>query len=177
MKLNNKFLIPFTGLKIGKHQFDFKIEGDFFTSFECDEFEDAAITVEVILDKKSTFLEFEFAFKGTVRVACDLTTEVFDLPIKGKNKLLVKFGDAYSDEDVELIIIPHTAHEIDVAQFVYESVLLSIPTKRVHPGIKDGTLKSDILEKLNELKPKVIKEQKEEGNPMWDKLRTLLTDK
>jgi uncharacterized metal-binding protein YceD (DUF177 family) len=60
-------------------------------------------------------------------------------------------------------------------------IVLSIPLRRVHPGIKDGSLKSDVLDKLNELKVKEKKEnkiQKEENiDPRWDKLKQLLTDK
>jgi uncharacterized metal-binding protein YceD (DUF177 family) len=60
-------------------------------------------------------------------------------------------------------------------------IVLSIPLRRVHPGIKDGTLKSDVLDKLNELKvkeKKTDKTQKEENiDPRWDKLKQLLTDK
>jgi uncharacterized metal-binding protein YceD (DUF177 family) len=60
-------------------------------------------------------------------------------------------------------------------------IVLSIPLRRVHPGIKDGSLKSDVLDKLNELKvkeKKTDKIQKEENiDPRWDKLKQLLTDK
>ena len=49
----------------------------------------------------------------------------------------------------------------------------------IHPGIKDGSLKSEILEKLEELSPKTLdeKENSEEIDPRWDKLKKLLTDK
>jgi uncharacterized metal-binding protein YceD (DUF177 family) len=55
---------------------------------------------------------------------------------------------------------------------------LSVPTKRVHPGVKDGSLKSDILKKLEELSPKAEKEKKEEEiDPRWNILKKLITDK
>ncbi len=177
MKLKNEYLIPFTGLKIGKHQFNYVIKGDFLKSFDYDDFNDTAIVLTVELDKKNTFMEFNFVFEGTVNVACDLTTENFDLPISGTNKLVVKFGNEYNDEDVELVVIPHSSHEMDISQFIYEFILLSIPSKRIHPGVKDGTLTSDILFKLEELKPKSLQEENENENPMWDKLKKLLTDK
>lgn len=177
MKLNNEYLIPFTGLKLGKHQFTFKINNDFFKSFDYEEFNDALISLEVTLDKKSTFMELTFSFGGYVNVPCDLTMEFFNLPIKSESKLVVKFGDEFNDEDEELLILPHSAHEIDISQYVYEIILLSVPTKRVHPGIKDGTLKSDVLDKLKELTPKKEKKTEENSDPTWDKLKKLLTDK
>ncbi len=180
MKVTNEFLIPFIGLKLGKHQFDYQINKTFFDRFEYHEFENCDIKVEVVLDKKSTMLELSFKHKGTVNVPCDLTSELFDLPIKGKIKVVVQFGDEFNDENEELLILPHGEHQIDIAQYIYEMIALSVPFKRVHPGVKDGTLQNETLEKLNAL---TIKEQKKESikeeniDPRWDKLKQLLTDK
>ena len=51
-----------------------------------------------------------------------------------------------------------------------------MPIKRLHPGVEDGTLDSEILKKLEELSPKV-KENKEDIDPRWNTLKKLLTDK
>jgi hypothetical protein len=58
-------------------------------------------------------------------------------------------------------------------------IVLSIPQKRVHPGVKEGTLQTEAFKKLNELQVKDIEEVKkeEEIDPRWDKLKQLLTDK
>jgi len=56
-------------------------------------------------------------------------------------------------------------------------IILSVPAKRIHPGIKDGTLNSEVIEKLKELAPKEAKKDKEETDPRWDTLKKLLTDK
>jgi uncharacterized metal-binding protein YceD (DUF177 family) len=50
---------------------------------------------------------------------------------------------------------------------------LAIPQKRVHPGIEDGTLKSEILDKLKELQPQQ-ESPSEDVDPRWDKLKDLL---
>jgi uncharacterized metal-binding protein YceD (DUF177 family) len=52
-------------------------------------------------------------------------------------------------------------------------VVLSLPQKRVHPGIEDGTLKSEIVEKLKALEPKE-KHLKGSEDPRWNKLKDLL---
>jgi uncharacterized metal-binding protein YceD (DUF177 family) len=177
MKQSKEFLIPFVGLKLGKHQFEYQINKSFFDIFDFDEYNDAAVVVQVVLEKKTTMLELVFKHKGTVNVPCDLTGENFDLPIKGKIKLVVQFGDAFNNDNEELLVLPHGEYQIDVAQYIYEMIVLSVPQKRVHPGIKDGTLQSEALEKLNELKIKkkeVDKEIKEESiDPRWDKLKQL----
>jgi uncharacterized metal-binding protein YceD (DUF177 family) len=125
-------------------------------------------------------LEVSFAHKGTINVPCDLTGEQFDLAIKGKINLVVQFGDEFNNDNEELLILPHGEHQIDLAQYIYEMIVLSIPQKRVHPGVKEGTLQTEALRKLNELQVKdaeeVIKKE-EEIDPRWDKLKQLLTDK
>jgi uncharacterized metal-binding protein YceD (DUF177 family) len=174
MKSTNEFLIPFIGLKLGKHQFEFQINKKFFEQFSYDEFENCTVIANVVLEKKATMLEINFKHKGTVNVPCDLTGEYFDLPIKGKLKLVVQFGDMFNNDNEELLILPHGEHQLDLSQYIYEMIALSVPLKRVHPGIKDGTLQSEALEKLKKVQ---VKEIKEEIDPRWDKLKQLLTDK
>ena len=178
--MNNlkEYLIPFVGLKTGKHQFDYQIDNTFFKNFDYDEFNDVSVKVDIVLEKKSTMLELDFKHKGTVNVPCDVSGEEFDLPIKGKLKLLVKFGDAFNDENEELLILPHGEFQVNVAQYIYESIILSVPLRRVHPGIKDGSL-TDVIEKLESLSPKENKEEQQNNDidPRWENLKKLLTDK
>ncbi|AOZ99320.1 YceD family protein [Flavobacterium commune] len=180
MNRTKEFLIPFVGLKLGKHHFEYQISNAFFENFEYDEFQNSDIKVAVVLEKKSNMLELNFKHKGTVNVPCDLTGEDFDLPIKGKMKLIVRFGEVFNNDNEELLILPFGEFEIDIAQYIYEMIALSVPLKRVHPGVKDGSLKTEALEKLNKLQVKEVdeKENKEENiDPRWDKLKQLLTDK
>mgnify|MGYP000990891882 FL=1 len=179
--MNNlkEYLIPFVGLKIGKHQFDYQIDNTFFKNFDYDEFNDVSVKVDIVLEKKSTMLELDFKHKGTVNVPCDVSGEEFDLPIKGKLKLLVKFGDAFNDENEELLILPHGEFQVNVAQYIYESIVLSVPLRRIHPGVKDGSL-SDVNKKLASLSPKENKKEEQQNNdidPRWENLKKLLTDK
>ena len=73
--MNNlkEYLIPFIGLKIGKHQFDYQLDNTFFAHFDYDEFNEASIKVSVVLEKKSTMLSLEIKHKGTVNVPCDVS--------------------------------------------------------------------------------------------------------
>lgn len=180
MKELKDFTIPFIGLKLGKHPFHFEITNTFFEHFEYEEFNDTNIKLDVLLDKKTTLLEFTLTFSGIVNVQCDVTNEPFNQDISGSYHFVVKFGDEYNDENEDLLIIPHGSYEVNIQQYVYESIVLSLPSRFIHPGIEDGTLESDILDKLEELSPKQLKETVEEGDevdPRWDKLKKLLTDK
>ncbi len=183
MNKTKEFLIPFIGLKPGKHQFEYQISNAFFEIFDYHEFNNSNIKVNVVLEKKSTMLELVFKHKGTVNVPCDMTNEEFDLSIKGNMKLIVRFGDAFNNDNEELLILPHGEFQVDISQYIYEMIVLSVPLRRIHPGVKDGSLKTEALTKLKELTLKEQKvekkeEQKEENiDPRWDKLKQLLTDK
>lgn len=183
MNKRKEFLIPFAGLKLGKHHFEYQISNAFFEIFDYHEFNNSNIKANVVLEKKSTMLELAFKHKGTVNVACDMTNEEFDLPIKGNMKLIVRFGEAFNNDNEELLILPHGEFQIDIAQYIYEMIVLSIPLRRIHPGVKDGSLNTEALKKLKELTIKELKkehkkEEKEENiDPRWDKLKQLLTDK
>jgi len=50
MKLKEYF-IPFSGLKLGKHEFVYEIDNAFFESFEYQEFNGASIHVTAILER------------------------------------------------------------------------------------------------------------------------------
>lgn len=181
MKELKEFTIPFVGLKLGEHRFDYKISKSFFEYFEYEDFNDVNINLDVLLTKKNTMLEFTLSFEGIVNVNCDITNEPYNQDISGSFHFVVNFGDEFNDENEELIILPHGSYEICIQQYIYESIVLAIPTKRIHPGIEDGTLKSEILNKLEELSPNHdeinTSEEDEQTDPRWDKLKKLLTDK
>lgn len=177
MVKQKEFNIPFSGLSQGKHEFEFDINNKFFESFGYNEFNSADIKVYATLNKMTTMLELSLRSKGTVNVNCDLTDEPYDQAISGALELVIKFGEEYNDENDEILIIPHGEFQVNIAQYIYEMLVLSVPSKRIHPGVEDGTLQSDALERLEELQPKVEQESKEDIDPRWDKLKKLLTDK
>ena len=179
MKPLKEFNIQFIGLKLGEHHFEYDIDNTFFKEFEFEEFNDANLKIKVLLNKKDTLLELHFEVSGTINVNCDITNEPYNQKINNEFDLVVKFGDEYNDENEDILIIPHGEYEINVAQYIYEFIVLSVPTKLVHPGIADGTLDSDILKKLEELSPKDLNENNdnEEIDPRWNTLKKLLTDK
>ena len=183
MNKTKDYLIQFIGLKLGKHHFEYQISNAFFEIFDYHEFINSNIKVNVVLEKKSTLIEVAFKHNGTVNVPCDMTNEEFNLPVKGNMKLIVRFGDAFNNDNEELLILPHGEFQIDIAQYIYEMIVLSVPLRRIHPGIKDGSLNTEALKKLKELSIKEIKKEnkkelsEENIDPRWDKLKQLLTDK
>ena len=179
MKPLKAFDIQFVGLKLGKHNYKFEIDYKFFEYFEYDDFNNVNVIVDINLVKKSTFLELNFQANGLVNVNFDLTNENYDEKLCACFDLVVNFGNEYNDENDEILILPHGEYEINVAHYIYELIALSLPLKRVHPGVEDGTLGSDILKKLEDLSPKCIDNNTptEDTDPRWEKLKKLITDK
>ena len=179
MKALKAYTIPFIGLKIGEHHFDYQIDKTFFQNFEYDEFNAVDIKIDLKFEKKTTLLELYFSAEGLVNVNCDITNEPYNQAIDDQLKLVVKFGNEYNDDNEDILIVPHGDFEINIAQYIYELIVLAVPAKRVHPGVEDGTLQSDILSKLEELSPKADNETKssEDIDPRWNNLKKLLTDK
>jgi len=184
MKDLKNFDISFIGLKDGVHQFDYNITKEFFDFFNYEEFYNSNINVSLSFLKKPTLFELSFEFSGSLEVACDITNELFQQPIETNIFLIVKFGDEFNNENDELLIIPHSDYKLNIAQYIYEAIVLAVPIKKVHPGVENGTLKSDILDKLDELK---IKDNNIEENhldvdsenidPRWNKLKSILIEK
>ena len=171
-----QFNIPFVGLKEKSHLFEYQIDKTFFEAFNFDEYFNATIKVEVTLNKKSTMLQLTFDAKGTVNVTCDVSGELFDQEIEATLPLIVKFGEEFNDDNEEILILPYSEFQVNVAQYIYEMIVLSVPTKRVHPNVLDGTMESEALKKLDTLK---VTEEKttENVDPRWDKLKSLITEK
>ena len=133
-------------------------------------FNDVAVNIDIELTKKSTLLELDFVI--TVGLTSIVTWQMSPLTIKVKYKasLVVKFGQDYNDEDDEILVLPHGEHKLYVDQYIFELIVLSLPPKRIHPGVEDGTLKSEILDILEDLKPK---ENSNFADPRWEQLKSL----
>ena len=179
MKDLKEFNIPFIGLKEGSHLFEYQIDNTFFEAFQFEDFNEANLKADVDFVKKNTLMEFSFTINGTVNVPCDTTNEPYDQEVDGNMKLIVKFGPEFNDEHDEILILPHEAYQINIAQYLYEFIVLSVPTKRLHPDVLNGSMESEALKRLEELRIKENKTVEKEisTDPRWDKLKDLLTDK
>jgi uncharacterized protein len=172
VKSNRQFVILFKGLSAGKHDFVFDVDDRFFDDFEGSEITKGNLKVFVELLKSVNFLELNFKLEGSVVVTCDRCLDEFDLPIKYITKLYVKFGENTEDQNDEIIMLSYSESEIDVKQFIYEYVHLSLPYKRVHPNNKKGrsTCNAEMLKKLGEYS---VRDHTDTSTP-WDSLKNLM---
>ena len=194
MRKEKEFDIAFSGLKIGTHEFEFQIANDFFDLFEYDEFNSVNVDVKATLIKKETLMELYLSQTGTVNIPCDVTGENFDLPIENNWQIIIKFGEEYNDDNEELLIIPYSEYQVNIAQYIYEMIALSVPVKRVHPSIaadyEVDDFDEDDFDFLQEYNEDDFADEDEDDptddsnqnknkeiDPRWDELKKLLTAK
>ena len=171
MSISNKFILKFAGLKDGKHKFEYEADNSFFKAYDYREFNDANINFNIDFIKKPTVLELQIIGDGVVNINCTLSNEPFDYNLKTRFKLIVKFGEYYDDTNDELLVLPQGSHSINLDQFLYEMVVLSMPIRNVHPGVEDGSIKSDVINRLKDFD--INNEKSSNFDPRWDKLKQL----
>lgn len=164
MKKQKDFLIPFKGLSTGLHPYSFKIDKSFFESFEYFETETGNINVELALLKEPALLDLHFKLNGIVNLVCDRCLGNFSKTISGEFRLIVKFGDVYSEESAEVVVLPNTESSIDTKQFIFEYINLLLPIKRVHENTDDCD--PSMLKKLQN-------NSEQSNDPRWDILKNI----
>lgn len=171
--------IGFSGLKLGEHRFEYELDSEFFEKFDYQGFEKASFQAELLFIKKERSLELHFELSGKAYVPCDISAEYFWLPLSNQAQVQVKFGEAYDDTDEALLILPAGEVKLNVAQYLYELAVLSVPLKVVHPEVAAGKKGVEARKKLEELSPENEDQSKKEKNeeeidPRWNKLKDLL---
>lgn len=133
MEVTKRYSIAYKGLKNGMHDFHFEVDGALFEAFDSTEIKGGACEVEVALQRAETMLTLDVAITGGVVVECDRCLEDCEVPIDFDGQLLVKFSNELQDYDGEVMWITPSTGEVELAQYIYESIVLSLPYQRVHP--------------------------------------------
>ncbi len=69
--MSGLYTIPVSGLKEGRHCFDFEIDKEFFDQFEESEVKEGTLIAIVEADKRSSHIDLSIRIDGTVRISCD----------------------------------------------------------------------------------------------------------
>jgi uncharacterized metal-binding protein YceD (DUF177 family) len=122
----------------------------FFALFKGSEIEHGKLFSEVILEKQVALLQLDVKIIGSVKVECDRCLDEFDVPVNYKGRLLVKFSKATNEmvPDDEIMILDPAEDEINLSQFLFDSINLNLPIQRVHP---EGLCNKEMIKKLEEL--------------------------
>lgn len=172
MKSLRTYSIPFTGLKLGKHQFEYAVDDAFFDEFDYSLVKKANLQCRVELDKQETMLILDFHISGTVNANCDKCLAQYLQPLNITEQQIAKFSDEVIDEDDEIITLNKNDHEINIAGLIYEYINVAMPFISVCSNEGNTSYcDKEMLEKLNNLSGN--DEQNEQTDPRWDVLRKI----
>ena len=136
------YKIAYKGLKNGSYDFDFKVDNALFEAFEAEEIKGGSCDVRVKLNRSESMLELEVAIEGEVICECDRCLEDCPIAIDYEGDLVVKFSDESDYYDGEVMWISPSEDMLDLTQYIYESIVLSLPYSRVH---EDGECNPEML--------------------------------
>lgn len=162
---------------MGKHQFDFNIDGRFFAEFDYSLVKDGKLTVDLELDKQETMLVLQFVIKGEIFSNCDFCLSDFPTQVAVTERQIVKFFDDVNLEDntEEIIVLGKNVHEVDVSQLIYEYINLAVPLfNRCEDVGETQWCDKVVIEKLRSLSAGVQKEEENnDADPRWEALKNI----
>lgn len=147
MKKLKEYEIGIAKLSNKTHQYEFDMDDSFFALFGGEIILGGNMHADVELEKSETLLTLHFDIKGTVRLTCDRSLEEFDQPVDVQEDLIMKFGPEDKELDDNLWQIQTDTQQINVAQHLYDYIVLSLPMKKLHPRFleEDEDSEDDIL--------------------------------
>ena len=187
------YKVPLKSMAKGTHEFDFKLDKAFFTNMENADVHDADLNVHLTVVYNGEYYDFTFHITGEVVLICDRCLDDLHQPIDATYHVTVRYGEDYNDEADDVLVIPDSDSTLNVAYMVYDTVVLAIPIKHVHPLGKCNRQMSAILKKHRargagddaELENELIDEMdsmdasgssEAASDPRWDALRKIAGD-
>ncbi len=174
MKPLKQFSIPFTGLKLGAHHFDYELDDRFFNAFEYSLIKSGNLKVDLELEKQETMLLLKFKVKGTVNLDCDKCLSEFAYPVNLYERQIVKFAeDELESDDEEIITLSRKDSEIDISEPLYEMINVAVPyIKNCEQADKECD--QEMIERLEQLSiDKQGEENEQTSDPRWEALNKL----
>lgn len=171
------YIVPFSSLSTGYHEFNYEIGKSFFDLFESGEIKCGSVKIALDFEKTDTMLILQFDLNGQVEAECGRCLDKMHADVIGKYRQVIKFSDEITTGlNDEITILPTSTYELDVSEYIYDFIHLSLPLKLVH---ENGLCNSTMTSKLDEYLITEISNQKEKSNetdnfdPRWAALKAL----
>ena len=163
--------IDLKSLKEEETSLEFDLDDTYFEALDDAEVKKGSLHVSVSIRKATGFFELLFHTAGTVIIPCDRCLDDMDLPVETENRLVVKLGSEYSEED-DVIVVPENEGILDMSWLIYEFVALVIPIRHVHAPGKCNAAMTKTLEELSADRSS-DEESAQPTDSRWDKLKNL----
>ena len=163
--------VDLKGLTDEETSLSFDLDDTYFEALDGADVKRGSLHVSVSIRKATGFFELQFHTVGTVVVPCDRCLDDMDQPVETCNRLVVKFGSEYSEED-DIIVVPEDEGILDTSWIIYEFVALVIPIRHVHAPGKCNPAMTKALEELSADRSS-DEESSQAVDPRWEKLKNL----
>lgn len=176
MKSLQEYKIPFTGLKVGKHNFKFEVGDAFFNEFEYSLVKSGKLTVDLEMDKQETLLILLFEINGDIYLNCDVCLADYPSAVNIKERQIVKFtGDEHLEDDTEeIVLLNHNEFEIDISSLIYEYINLAVPyISRCDDEGNTQWCDKEMIQKLDELSGQKNEDNNSTDDPRWEALKNI----
>lgn len=154
------------------HLYDFEVKDEFFTYFEDSFLSKGDVKVDLSITKQTNLLIAEFSFSGSIQLVCDRSLEEFDYQLDNKYKVHFKYADNFEEISDEIIHIPFGLPQLDLSQYIYEFIGLSVPMRKIHPNFADDDSDGE-FEEVYISDSGDSEEGKDELDPRWAALKKL----
>ncbi|MEY3240392.1 MAG: hypothetical protein RIR11_1830 [Bacteroidota bacterium] len=132
MGIFSAYSLPIQGLKDGLHKYKYVLDGSFFQHFDASPIGESEIEVEVELDMRPNMIVIDFILSGWISASCDRCSADIQLPIDSDQVLFVKYSEENEEDDDEVIFISRDAPSFNLAKYLYEFSVLSLPITNVY---------------------------------------------
>ncbi|MBR2775696.1 MAG: DUF177 domain-containing protein [Prevotella sp.] len=163
--------IDLKSLKEEETSLEFDLNDSYFEALDDAEVKKGSLHVSVSIRKATGFFELSFHTAGTIIIPCDRCLDDMEQSVETDNRLVVKLGSEYSEED-EIIVVPENEGILDMSWFIYEFVALVIPIRHVHAPGKCNPAMTQALEELSADRSS-DEESAQEIDPRWEALLKL----
>lgn len=158
MNMANKYIIDYKSMPNGHHSLEMTLDGELFAAMESNEVKDAECDVRIELERSETQLLLDIAISGRAVVECDRCLEDCDIPVDYHGELVVRFADVAGEYDGEQMWIAQ-GDELSLAQYLYESVVVSLPYRRVH---EEGGCDPDMMTRFTSAEEQEAEQEEQE---------------
>lgn len=169
MKELKAYKIEIFGLSNSTHDFNFTFNDDFFSHFENSLVSKGKGTCDVILTKTDSMITLNLMISGSIELECDRSLELFDFPIQVEKEIIYKYGDEEKELSEDVFVILKGTQELNIASFLYESISLEIPMKKLHPKFQNEPEEDEMIY-ISEAEEE---SQEESVDPRWEALKKL----
>jgi uncharacterized metal-binding protein YceD (DUF177 family) len=165
------FEIAFVGLKPGVHEYSYDITDRFFEAFQQQDFRNCTANVRLSLEKNNGFMLLKFEIGGKLEVICDRCNNTLPLDLWDEFNITVKMTEEpelmnEQEDDPDVYYISRGESHIDVANWIYEFINLSIPMQKTCGFEKmDGPYcNPSAMDVLKKMEPE---DSEKKDNPIW----------